>query len=66
MWTDWKIDMAMVDSMGDPLNNVMYSLGTDSVMGWNIVCYTGFIIFVYLKDGRVTCLIGLMKRERPL
>ena len=40
MWTDWKIDVAMVDSMGDPLHNVMHSMGTDSVMGWNTVCYT--------------------------
>ena len=35
MQTDWKIDMAMVGSMGDPLHNVMHSVGTDSVMGWN-------------------------------
>ena len=41
MQTDWKIDVAMVDSMGDPLHNVMHSVGTDSVMGWNTVCYTG-------------------------
>ena len=27
--------MAMLDSMGDPLHNVMHSMGTDSVMGWN-------------------------------
>ena len=33
--------MAMVDSMGDPLHNIMHSMGTDLVMGWNIVCYTG-------------------------
>ena len=31
MQTDWKIDVAMVDSMGDPLHNVMYSMGTNSV-----------------------------------
>ena len=24
MQTDWKIDVAMVDSTGDPLHNVMY------------------------------------------
>ena len=41
MHTDWKIDVAMVDSMGDPLHNVMHSMGTDSVMGWNTGCYTG-------------------------
>ena len=40
MWTDWKIDVAMVDSMGDPLHNAMHSIGTDSVTGWNTVCYT--------------------------
>ena len=40
MWTDWKIDVAMVVSMGDPLHNVMQSIGTDSVMVWNTVCYT--------------------------
>ena len=40
MWTDWKIDLAMVDSMGDPLHNIMHTMGTDSVMGWNTVCYT--------------------------
>ena len=40
MWTDWKIDMDMVDSMGDPLHDVIHSMGTDSVMGWNTVCYT--------------------------
>ena len=39
MQTDWKIDVAMVHSMGDPLHNVMHSMGTDSVTGWNIVCY---------------------------
>ena len=33
--------MAMVDSMGDPPHNVMHSMGTDSVTGWNTVCYTG-------------------------
>ena len=27
MQTDWKIDVAMVDSMGDPLDNVMHSIG---------------------------------------
>ena len=27
MWTDWKIDVAMVDSMGDPLHIVMHSMG---------------------------------------
>ena len=31
----------MVDSMGAPLHNVMLSMGTDSVTGWNTVCYTG-------------------------
>ena len=41
MWPDWKIDVAMVDSMGDPLHNVMYSIGTDSVTGSITVCYTG-------------------------
>ena len=41
MWTDWKIDMAMVDSMGDPLHNVMYSMGTDSVTARNTVGYSG-------------------------
>ena len=41
MQTDWKIDVAMVDSMGDPLHNVMHSMGTESIMGWNTVCYTG-------------------------
>ena len=40
MQTDWKIDMVMVDSMGDPLHNVMHSMGTNSVMGWNTVYYT--------------------------
>ena len=40
MQTDWKTDMAMVDSMGDPLHNIMHSMGTNSVMGWNTVCYT--------------------------
>ena len=39
MQTVWKIDVAMVDSMGDPLHNVMHSMGTDSVMGGNTVCY---------------------------
>ena len=34
MPTDWKKDMAMVDSMGDPLH-------PDSVTAWNTVCYTG-------------------------
>ena len=43
MWTDWKIDVAMVDSLGDPLDNVMHSMGTDSVTGWNTVCYTGYM-----------------------
>ena len=33
MQTDWKIDMAMVDSIGDPLHNIMHSVGTDLVMG---------------------------------
>ena len=28
MPTDRKIDVAMVDSMGDPLHNVMHSMGT--------------------------------------
>ena len=41
MQTDWKIDVAMVDSMGDALHNVMHSMGTDLVMGWQTVCYTG-------------------------
>ena len=40
MQTDWKIDMAIVDSMGDSLHNVVHSMVTDSVMGWNTVCYT--------------------------
>ena len=31
----------MVDSMGDPLHNVMHSMGTNLVTGWNTVCYTG-------------------------
>ena len=43
MWTDWKIDMTMADSMGDPLHNVMHSMGTDSVTGWNTVCYTSVL-----------------------
>ena len=41
MWADWKTDMAMVNSMGDPLHNIMCSMGTNSVTGWNTVCYTG-------------------------
>ena len=41
MWTGWKIDVAMVDSMVDSLHNIMHSMGTNSVMGWNTVCYTG-------------------------
>ena len=45
MQTDWKIDVAMVDSMGDPLHNVMHSMGTNSVMRWNTVCYTGTGVF---------------------
>ena len=44
MGTDWKIDMAMVDSMGDPLYNVMHSIGTDSDTGRNTVCYTGYLM----------------------
>ena len=44
MWTDWKIDMAMADSMGDPLDSVMHSMGTDSVTGWNTVSYTSNVI----------------------
>ena len=44
MWTDWKIDVAMVESMGDPLLNVMHSMGTDSVTGWNTVCFTNILM----------------------
>ena len=40
MQTDWKIDVAM----GDPLHNVMHSMGTESVTGWNTVCYTGVLL----------------------
>ena len=50
MWTDWKIDMAMVDSIGDPLHNIMHSMGTDSVTGWNTVCYTGIDVLTALMD----------------
>ena len=56
MQTDWKIDVAMVDSMGDPLHNVMHSMGTDSVMGWNTVCYTGtltsFLLLLFHRSRR--------------
>ena len=41
MQTDWKIDVAIVDSIGDLLHNVMHSMGTDVVMGWSTGCYTG-------------------------
>ena len=40
MWTDWKIDVATVDSIGDPLYDVMHPMGTDLVTGWNTACYT--------------------------
>ena len=42
MLTDWKIDVAMINSIGDPLHNVMHSMGTDLVTGWNTLCYTRF------------------------
>ena len=41
MQTDCEIGVAMIDSMGDPLHNVIHSMGTDSLTGWNTVCYTG-------------------------
>ena len=41
MGTEWKIGVAMVDSMGDPLHNVMHSMETKLVMRWNNLCYTG-------------------------
>ena len=40
MQTDCKIDVAMVDSRRDPLHNIMHPMETDSIMGWNTVCYT--------------------------
>ena len=44
MWTDWKIDVTMVDSMGDSLHNIMHSMGIDSVTGWKTVSYTGLAL----------------------
>ena len=44
MQADLKIDVAMVNSMGDPLHNVMHTMGTNSVMGWNTVHYTSNMV----------------------
>ena len=33
--------VAMADSVGDRLHNVMHSMGTDSATGRITVCYTG-------------------------
>ena len=43
--------MAMVDSMGDPLHNIMLSMVTDLFMGWNTVCYTGIDLSCSILPG---------------
>ena len=63
MQTDWKIDMTMVDSMGDPLHNIMHSMGTSSVMGWNTVCYTGYRI-VHIECDDITYTLKIKPLEK--
>ena len=41
--TDWKMGVAVADSIGDRLHNVMHSVGTDLAMGWITVCYTSTV-----------------------
>ena len=38
---DWRMGVAMVDSVGDRLRNVMQSVGIISATGRIAVCYTG-------------------------
>ena len=58
MQTDWKIEMGMVDSMEDPLHNVMHSMRTDSVTGCNTVCYTGTKYYNVMHSMRTDSVTG--------